>query len=273
MDKIKLISRIFLGFISSLLLLALILCIILKLTVFNKSYLLETIDNSNYYELTTEEIQKDMENSLLSSGLDKSVLNNLVTKADVKNDVINLVDSIYSGNSFKLSTDEITEKLNSNIDEFLKKNNITITDKKSLETYTNKITKVYEDEIGLYGYLNDYVSKFVKIGNIILILIPILTLLILINICIIRFKLDGKYSGVITFSSALMLIYIKIYILEKIDIQNLLVISKSFSSVIKKVLTDINDYILFGALILIIISLMLNIINSFRKKRRIRKVT
>ena len=142
-----------------------------------------------------------------------------------------------------------------------------------MEAYTNKITKVYEDEIGLYGYLNDYVSKFVKIGNIILILIPILTLLVLINICFIRFKLNGKYSGVIVLSSALMLIYIKIYILEKIDIQNLLVISKSFSSVLKKVLTDINDYILISSFTLIIISLMLNIINSFRKKRRIRKVT
>ena len=111
MDKLKPLIKVTLGFITTLILILIVLLIIFKLTVFNKSYLLKTLDENNYYNELTKEIQKDMEYNLLSSGLDKTILNDLVIKNEVKSDVMNLVDSIYSGNTFELNTKNITEKL------------------------------------------------------------------------------------------------------------------------------------------------------------------
>lgn len=267
MDKLKPLIKVTLGFITTLILILIVLLIIFKLTVFNKSYLLKTLDENNYYNELTKEIQKDMEYNLLSSGLDKTILNDLVIKNEVKSDVMNLVDSIYSGNTFELNTKNITEKLNNNIDKYLKKNNIMIVDKNSLNSYTEKITDVYKKEVSLYGYFNNYTNKFAKINNFILVVIPILTLIFLLNLVLINKKLKGKYAGVTILSSGLVLLFIKEYIMKKIDYQNLLVISEAFSKTLKKLLMDIDNYILITSIALIILGIILNIINAYRKKK------
>ena len=267
MDKIKLLLKLTLGFITTIIFTLIVIFLILKITILNKNYVLKTLEETNYYNNLTEEIENDMGYNLLSSGLDKTVLNELVIKNEVKSAVMNLIDSIYSGNNYELNNKNITEKLNKNIDEYLKKNNIMIVDKKSLNSYTKKITEIYEKEISLYGYLNNHTTKFAKVNNLILIAIPILALFFLLNLIIIKQKFNGRYAGVTILSSGLILLFIKEYIIKKVDFENLIVISETFSKTLKQILIDIDNYILIASILLIILGTLLNIINAYRKKK------
>ena len=268
MNRVKIILRGILGFVCSILLFGLVILTIFKLTIYNKNYVLNKMESENYYTKVYEEINNDMKNSLLSSGLDETVLEGLVTKNVVKKETKNLVGSIYTGSKFKADTDSFKEKLNANIDNYLNEKNIQVTDKKSLETFISNVVDVYKKEISLYGYLEDYVSKFVKIGNYLDMAIVIMTLLLLIFILILRYGLHRRYSGVIFMSAGLMLLYFKSYIYEQIDIKNILIISDSFSSLLRRILLDINDKFLFVLFIFILVGILLNLKNAFAKKEK-----
>lgn len=275
MSSVKIVLRGILGFICSILLFLIILVSIIKLTVYNKNYVLKSIENDDYYSKVYEEINSDMKNSLLSSGLDESILKGLFTKNDLKKETKNLIGSIYSGSNYKVDTDTFKERLNTNIDKFLKEKNIQVTDQKSLDTFVSNIVSVYEKEISLYGYLQNYVNKFVKIGNLLDVAMIVMIILLLICFIILRYPLHRRYSGVICMSACLMLLFFKSYIYEQIDMKNILIISDSFSSLLRRILLDINDKMLLAAFILLIVGILLNLKNSFlrRRKKRVRRLS
>lgn len=275
MSRVKIVLRGILGFICSILLFLIVIVSIIKLTVYNKNYVLKSIENDDYYSKVYEEINSDMKNSLLSSGLDESILKGLFTKNDLKKETKNLIGSIYSGSNYKVDTDTFKERLNTNIDKFLKEKNIQVTDQKSLDTFVSNIVSVYEKEISLYGYLQNYVNKFVKIGNLLDVAMIVMIILLLICFIILRYPLHRRYSGVICMSACLMLLFFKSYIYEQIDMKNILIISDSFSSLLRRVLLDINDKMLLSAFILLIVGILLNLKNSFlrRRKKRVRRLS
>ena len=274
MSRVKVVLRGFLGFICSILLFLIVIVSIIKLTVYNKNYVLKSIENDDYYSKVYTEINDDMKNSLLSSGLDESILEGLFTKNDLKKETKNLIGSIYSGSKFKVDTETFRERLNTNIDKFLKEKNIQITDQKSLDTFVSNIVSVYKKEISLYGYLENYVNKFVKIGNLLDVAMIVMVVLLLVCFIILRYSLHRRYSGVICMSACLMLLFFKSYIYEQIDMKNILIISDSFSSLLRRILLDINDKMLLTAFILLMLGILLNLKNSFlRKRRKVRKLS
>lgn len=274
MNRVKIILRGVLGFICSVLLFVLVMLAIFKLTIFNKNYVLKQITSDDYYTKVYEEINEDMKNSLLSSGLDETILNGLLTKNDVKKETKNLIGSIYSGSKFNVDTESFKEKLNKNIENYLKEKNIQVTDQKSLDTFVSNIVSVYKKEISLYGYLQSYVGKFVKISNLMDVAIIAIVLLLLICFIILRYGLHRRYSGVISMSAGLMLLYFKSYIYEQIDMKNLLIISDSFSSLLRKILLDINDKFLLVSFVLVILGILFNLKNAFmRRKKRVKRLS
>ena len=268
-----------LGFLASIIFVLISMLLVLKMTVFNKSYLLKNLEASNYYDKVYSEIEKDMKNSLRSSGLDESVVDNLYKKStsvgvwrykksDVKNEIINLVGSIYSGSKYYVSFDEVESKLNNNIDKYLKSKNIILEDRKALDSYVSSITEVYSKEVGLYGYFQNYTSKFLKISNIIDFIIAFGVILIVLIILINKYKFKIKFLGVTFFSSSVMILYLRYFIWNKIDYKNILIISKAFSDVLRKMLLDINTYSMYFVYLFALLGLLLIFINSWKKKRK-----
>lgn len=257
-----------LGFLASIIFVLISMLLVLKMTVFNKSYLLKNLEASNYYDKVYSEIEKDMKNSLRSSGLDESVVDNLYKKSDVKNEIINLVGSIYSGSKYYVSFDEVESKLNNNIDKYLKSKNIVLEDRKALDSYVSSITEVYSKEVGLYGYFQNYTSKFLKISNIIDFIIAFGVILIVLIIVINKYKFKIKFLGVTFFSSSVMILYLRYFIWNKIDYENILIISKAFSDVLREMLLDINTYSMYFVYLFALLGLLLIFINSWKKKRK-----
>ncbi|MBR2708405.1 MAG: hypothetical protein IKE90_03095 [Bacilli bacterium] len=256
-----------LGFLSSIIIVLVSMFFILKITVFNKNYLIKSLETSSYYDKVYDEIGKDMKNSLRSSGLDDSVVNNLYKKSDVKSDIANLVGSIYSGSKYYPSTTEIENKLRNNIDKYLKSKNIVLEDKTILDSYISSVIEVYSKETSLYGYLQNYTSRFVKISNAIDFIIALGVILLVIIIIINKYKFKIHFLGVTFLSSSMMILYLKQFIWNKIDYENILIISKAFSDVLRIILADINKYTIYLAVIFALLGFGLIFINSWKNKR------
>lgn len=256
-----------LGFLSSIIIVLVSMFFILKITVFNKNYLIKSLETSSYYDKVYDEIGKDMKNSLRSSGLDDSVVNDLYKKSDVKSDIANLVGSIYSGSKYYPSTTEIENKLRNNIDKYLKSKNIVLEDKTILDSYISSVIEVYSKETSLYGYLQNYTSRFVKISNVIDFIIAFGVILLVIIIIINKYKFKIHFLGVTFLSSSMMILYLKQFIWNKIDYENILIISKAFSDVLRIILADINKYTIYLAIIFALLGFGLIFINSWKNKR------
>ena len=273
MSKIKIVLRGILGFVCSALMFIFAFLLIIRVTVYNKNYVLKKLDQVNYYEKVYSEISKDMKNNMLSSGLDEVVLDSLFTENDVIKDTKNLIGSIYSGSKFEIDTDFLKDRLDKNIKDYLSKNNIEVTDQKALDKFVSNIVSIYKKEIGLYGYFENYTKKFVKIGKFIDAGIVITIFLIIILMAVLRFVLHRKYLGVVLLSSGMMLLYFKFYIYEQIDMKNILIISDSFSKFIKQLLLDINNYILISSIVLLFMGIFFNVICAFKKVKRKKKIS
>lgn len=271
MHKFKKVLGYVLGFVGSVFLTMLLILTILKGTIFNQEYVLKKLDDNNYYEEVTTSIRKDMEYSLLSSGIDKSVLTDIFKDGDVKVDIKNYVSSIYTGSKYKTKTSSIKEKLNNNIDEYLKENDLEVSDGSSLDSYVTGISKIYKDGIEMYGYFNGFVSSFVKAIKLIDVLIGLSLMFVILDLVILKKVLHRRFLGVICLSSSLMLLFIRYYVYEGIDFKNILIISDSFSKVIRKTLIDVGDKMIVMSMVLLLLSIIFNYICSMRKVKRIKK--
>ena len=271
MNRFKMIFGYVLGFICSCLLTLLAILVVFKINVFNQDYILSALDKNNYYKDVYDESLKDAKNSLLSSGLDESVLEGLYSSADVERDIKNYIASIYSGSKAKIETDTIKNRLNNNIDKYLKDKNLEVTDGKSLDAYIDGILKIYDDSIDFYGYFDDYIISFVGLCKYIDLFIGILAIVVSCLYVVLRYYLHKKYLGVMFLSAGFMLLYWRYFIYSGIDFKNITIISDSFSNVIRDVLADVGSNITIIAILFIIISVLLNIMSSMMKVKRIKR--
>lgn len=271
MNRFKVVLGYILGFMCSCLLTLLAILVVLKINVFNQDYVLSVLDKNNYYEEVYDDSLKDAKNSLRSSGLDESVLDGIYSSADVERDVKNYIASIYSGSKAKIETDTIRNRLNNNIDKYLKDKDLEVTDKNSLDTYIDGTIKLYENSIGFYEYFDDYIVSFVGLCKYIDLFIGVLVIVISSLSVILRYCLHKKYLGVIFLSAGLMLLYFRYFVYNGIDFKNITIISDSFSNVIRDVLSDIGGNISVIAVLFIIVSVFLNYASSMMKVKRVKR--
>lgn len=257
-----------LGFFASIILAAISILLIMKMTIFNKEYVFKSLEASNYYDKVYDEIEKDMKNSLRSSGLDESVVKNLYKKNDVKNDIRNFVGSIYSGSKYSVFTDEIEKKLNSNIDVYLKSKKIELEDKKALDSYVSNIIDIYSNEVSLYGYFQNYIGKIMKLSNVVDFSIAFGIIILVIIITINKYKFKIHFFGTSLLASSMMVIYLRYFIWDKIDYENILIISNIFSDVLRRILTSISNSFIYLGCLYALLGFGLIFINSWKNKRR-----
>ena len=271
MNKIKIILGYLFGFLASFFIACLTILLILNGTVFNKSYVTKRLEKNNYYENVQKEIIDDMKAYMISSGLSEEILNNLVSDKEIRKDTNNFLTSIYKGETYKFSDENIRARLLENIDAYLNKHNLSITNQKMLDEFVDDIVQFYDDEIQLYGYTNQVVSKFYKISIIIdkaIIVLGILSVVSIIVLLLLRFE----YIYSVVSASGLILLFISFIIRIKIDINNIYIISNTFSTVLIDLLKSIiklNNIIGFLLFIFGMILALIHII--FQKKEKISK--
>ena len=259
MSKIKIVLGYILGILTTLFISCLSILLILHFTAFHKSYIIKKIEINNYYEMLQKEIIEDMKSYMISSGLSDSILNDIISVEKIKNDTNKFLTGIYSGKSNKIDNTVIRKKLNENIDKYISEYNISITNQKMLDDFVEDIINIYNDEIQLFGYTNSLSPMFYKISlllNKIIIVCGIISIILI----VILFLLKFEYIYSVISASGLILLFIGFVIKNKVDIDNIYIISETFSNILKEISNSIIHVNNITGLILFVLGICLTLL-------------
>ena len=211
-------------------------------TIFNKEYVLEQMENNNFYSETYKLVESGFENNIGQSGLDEEVIKNICTEDKIKNDINIILSNIYEGTNEKIDTSEISNNLNSNID---KENVRTSSNSKAIDEFVEHICQSYKDTIISTSYENTINEKYskitqkiTKVQNILIIAIIISIIgVIALNVKDILKLLFWTESAV--FSSAVMQLAITTVIKSKVNIDGIKIFNDAFSNIVVTIIKDI----------------------------------
>lgn len=273
MEYIKSIMKIIIIVISGIILLGSLLGEVFiyefSTTVLSKRYILEKFDENNYYDNLYSNIVNEMEGYIGPSGLDENIFDNIITKEKIEQDVNIVVSNIYESKNADIDTKIIRQKLDENINNYLKKENLKLEDTSSLDEFKDQIIDVYKTEVSYNTYTkyikNINLNKIVKLFKIakkvflIGIIIPIV-IIVLLN----TKKIEKVIPEIMTFILACgtILIVISKYITMRVNIEAITFLNTAFSIVIRDIaITVLNDVLSIG-IVFVAFSILLIIINN-----------
>ena len=226
-------------FIEALLLFSITILGVLKFTIFNDSYLKKELVKNNYYEELSDEIKTEMSYYTNQSGFEDEILENIFTIGEVKYETNKFIENVYNGKKRIIDTSKLEDRLNKNIDNYLKENEFQKIEQKELDDFVKAMSDVYTEEIKLMGYAEKIAPLFYKLINycdkLLIVLIVLLVLLLLVNHLLIK----NKEIGVVLFTSTFIMIFSMFYIKNNIDISHIFVYSKLMSNVIKSMINGV----------------------------------
>jgi len=254
------------SFLLTINLIILTLLIVLSSTILNKNYLLNVLEKNNFYESTYHNLNDTLKGYVIQSGLEQDVILTLYDKEKVEQDIKIVIDGIYENKEITIDTKTIKTRLETIIDEQIKKNNriMTSTDKKAIQDFVNTVLKVYEEEIIFSKDLALEVQKiYPKVTNLMTILIIIFTIIftcLTVGILILskNKKVIIKKLSVSFLATGILLILVKLLLNGKF--QHILIINAIFSKILIYVINDIINKILLAGIIIIVLGIICSIL-------------
>ena len=229
-------------------------------TFLNKDYVIQKLEETDFYTGTYKLVESNFENYIYQSGLDEEVLKEICSQDKVKKDINIMLNNIYSGTNQSIDTTEISEKLNANIDKSgikNKQNESAINEfvKHICQEYTDTLVhSKYETEINkMYNKINTLLNK---VYNTLLIVFVIdLILIIIINKK--KISKDIQALGIALMSASIFQIVACQIITSNVDIKNIKIFNDVFSNclvtIIQDVLNKINSLALGTCIFAVII--------------------
>ncbi|MCI8273216.1 MAG: hypothetical protein HFJ55_03935 [Clostridia bacterium] len=232
-------------------------------TVLNQNFVVEKLEESEFYTEMYELVKSNFENYIYQSGLDEVVLENICTKEKVKKDINTMLTNIYKGTNEKIDTTEIKTNLDSNIQELGVKNT---KNEKAINEFIEHICNEYKDTIvhtEYEGKINNIYSKVVKIFgkvyNASLITIGVsIVLLIVINIK--RASKNIQDIGIGLLATATFSLTAYNTIVSKINIEGIKIFNDTYSNIIVAIIQEIVGRIFsigIGALVVSIVLILI----------------
>ena len=250
-------------------------------TMLNKKYILQKLDETNFYSETYKIVESNFENYISQSGLDEEVLENICTEDKVKKDINIIISNIYDGTNEKIDTTEIAEKLNSNID---KQNVRTSKNSNAIDEFVNHICESYRDSIINTKYdktintLYEKTLKNLETINKIVITISIIGIVLLVVLNIKNISKILANLAETTFATSLLQFVFVIIIKTKVDISNIKAFNEAFSETIVEIIKNILNQINILGIVMLFISIIFTVIyeiivyhTSVKKQKRVRE--
>ena len=271
----KIVQVIFIWFLM-IIILFLICSHIFSKTILNQDYILGQLEKENYYNNVYHEIQSSFEGYIGPSGLDESIFFFFFSEEQIKQDIIQIVNHIYTGEDYTIQTEEMREKLNRNIYESLLNYNVSEEEKVSISHFEEEIIKEYQEQVTHSEYFEILEGIFPKIIQKLpalqltfgLVGIIVIGILFVINKKMILCSISDSLLA-----SSLFLLFTKLWISSEIEIANITILNDAFSKIISNVLKDILDNWNIVAIVGIIISILCLIGSYFffyRDKKQIK---
>ena len=273
----KAISYIF-SFVLVLMLLFLCLLAIVKSTILDEKYMISKLEEANYYERMNGEIIEQFKNYTIQSGLSDGVLENLFTEDKLKQDINNVIDSIYTGKELEINTSEIRENLKENILAEVEKEGKTVDfEDEAMEEYLKAIESAYESQVSYststINSIGSTFEKVISLAKTAQIIVIVVTIVIAVLIIILNIKqiFGLNYLAISSMATGLFILIAKFLLGQSTDLKNIMLINQATSHVIQLVIEDLLAKVTIAGVVLLIIGLIFSIIYNLLNKKYFEK--
>ncbi len=279
----KVVKNIFRYIMAIILAMSIVVLLVINLassTILNQNYITKQLEKADYYNKIYELIYSNFENYIYQSGLDKEVLENLVTVEKIKNDTNTIIMNVYSGITEEIDIQELKDQMSNNIEKSVQSiygRSLSVTEKKSVDDLIEKLAKEYTDTIFYFNIekqINNVYSKVVKILDMVKAALCItigVAIIMLILLSLRRIYKIFTMSGIALISSGLFFVIANYVINSKIKIQTITIYNDAISTVIRNIgsniLASINTYgiiLLISGIALVVIS---NLVHNIIKQK------
>lgn len=259
---------------------AIVVIQIVTQTVLNKNYIIQKMEETNFYSETYKLVQSNFEKYIEQSGFEENILENICTEEKVKQDINLMISNIYEGANKTIDITEISDNLNANID---KLNIRDSKNQKAIEQFVEHICQEYTDTLVHTKYEND-INKFYKeivikkdkIEKIVIIalVIDVIVILIVNNKNI---EKDFQSIGTAIFSSSAFELIACQIINLRVSIKGIKIFNDAFSDMIVAIIQNVISKVVSFGIATLMIAIILIIINaiiiffSIRKDERKRE--
>lgn len=274
----KLVKTIIKYMITIIIAISMILFLIINLassTILNKNYVLSKLEETDYYNKIYEDVKSNFENYIHQSGLEESVLEDIISKEKVKKDTELIISNLYDGLEEKIDTQEIKDNLNKNIEETLGNAKLVVTQRDAIDTLIEKICDEYTTTISHYEYekqINNVylkVMKYLEVAKKVILVIIAISIILLVFLNRRRIYKAFSLLGVSLTSASIFFIMVNIFINMRIKVQTILILNDAVSTTLRNILVELLNtissygYIMLGiGLVFIIVS---NLIHNILK--------
>ncbi len=237
--RLKIIFYFLLELVLSLLVLGSVGLIFLKNTVYSPDYVKKQLEESNYYTHLSQTIYDRMSENVYQAALDETILENLYTVDSLKTTVNEMIDTVYAGKEYKVDTTHLKEVLENNINAYLEKHSMEVTNQESLNELTNLFANIYTREITISNATNLIYKLMNKTASLINIGIIVCIILAIILSIIIKIKFKDITYAIPFILTGAMFIIINMYINHSIVVQSIYLGDPKLTSLVQQVLTNI----------------------------------
>lgn len=211
-------------------------------TVLDKNYVMQKLEETDFYSGTYKLVESNFEKYIYQSGLDEDVLKSICTEDKVKNDINLMLSNIYDGTNKTIDTAEISTNLNTNIDKLGIK---TKQNEKAINEFVTHICNEYTDTLVHSKYenqINNVYKKAINNLNKVYNAILIVTVVDLILILIINNKKvskDLQDFGITLMATSIFGLAGCQIVQAKVNIQGIKIFNDVFSNSLVTIIQDV----------------------------------
>ena len=261
-------------FIQSISFFLLSLSLILIFTVFNEDYVLDLLNNHNYYQELYDNTLEEVSYYLEQSGLNEEVLNNVISVKSLKNEIIMTIDNLYTNQKITVNTEEFQNNLTTNINNYIKDNNIRVDNKDTVNILTKKLVNIYEEEISYNNTFEKVRPMFNKAYKLTKIVLLISIIVSIITYLINRYVFKDRNIIASLFTNFVILVGLVLYTKYTIDINNIFFYNTSVSNILMEFINSVLKCMLVTGIISFILGLFIvfTTTGTFKKLRQNKKL-
>ena len=241
---------------------ATIILSIVNAVVFSKPNVKKQMQKVDYYTEINNIIKESANNYIMQSGFDESIMDNVISKEKINNDIDKVINAIYEGEEVEISTDEIKNSLDKNVQQYIAQNNYKVDaqTQKDIKKFEDKIESIYANSITYSKSSIKKVVKYFKMAKRMTRVALIASLILLIIFAIITYKTNRATFGISLLATGIICIFIKCYSSINIAVNNILMVNKTFSNLMINIINQVIQYIFIGGIILAVLGIALIII-------------
>ncbi|MCH5202685.1 MAG: hypothetical protein J1F17_05705 [Oscillospiraceae bacterium] len=247
--------------------------VLLKTTILNESFLMNSLNTSEYYMDLCYEITDDMVDIGDASGLNRSFFEGFIDEVMVRKDIQQYVDNFYAGEKLTVDTGDFERALRAAIDKYEKKKGIdpaTLTED-SVNYFVKEAAKIYSKNIEI-TYFSMIQKKAISWSFKSLLYAIVLGVVVLALVCFIFFTNKWKHRGIkyisyATGASSLFLLIVSALVLVSGVTDKVAIISRSLNDLYTAVINSFLVDMLIMGFVLLTISIVLIIIHDNLRKK------